>query len=405
MRSDDETIIKTGSHKYTYSLLSRTSVNFVIRHRIIVFIVTALITAASIFGMHKLVVETDLHRLLGKSSAFSVATDFVASRFRGATSFNVIIEGNKEGMFEDPALLRSLDLLQKFIDQLPNVGKTISAADYLKVINRALHDNDPNYYVLPKSKQEIAQYLSIYSLADPDKTLNQYLDDKHKSAKVLLRTGLGNSSAILNLKKQIEKECTKLFSPQMSCGFTSDAYLVAATVNSIARGILISFTTAGVAITIVMYFLFRSLKIAVISMIPNVLPIIYILGLMGFCGIEFNIATSLVMCIAIGIAVDDTITYLARYFYELKQTNHYLLRATTGIKITEAQIQTIHNTNAHVGRPIIVTAVAVFFGFIILVFSQFVPIMWYGVLTAVTMLIAAICELIILPALLASIRI
>jgi len=392
--------LKDGS-----GIFMRGFVDQAIRRRVVIFILTGIATAISLIGVHKLDVDTDVYKYFRQSSPFSVSTKMIGRLFKGVVSLNLVIEGVKEGAFEDPSILRSIEMFQEYADKLPEVGKTVSMVDYLKMINRTLHNNDPDYYVLPKTKEDVAQYLLVYSIADPEKTLNQYVDYERRSAKVLLRTAVPRTTAIINLGRQIEEECNKLFPPEISCKVTSSAYLTSEASQKIAHGIFVSFASAGVAITVVMFFLFRSFKMALISMIPNVLPIAFILGIMGWFGIQFNMGTSIVICMAIGISVDDTITYLVRYFYELKLTNHYLIRKTTGVRITEAQIETIHTASRHVARPIVVTAIAVCLGFIILSFSQFVPVMWYGILTTLTMIISAVFELVILPPLLASISI
>ena len=377
----------------------------ILRYRLHVFVLTGAFTIASVYGVFKLVVNTDTSKYFRKSSEINRASELVSSRFKSISSINVFIEGQKEGSLESPELLRSIETLQEFLDGQPEIAKTVSIVDYLKLINRTFHDNNQHYYTLPKSKEEIAQYLFAYSLADPHNTLSKFIDDDHKFTKVTLRTAKTDTVSIVRLKKLIEDACAKYLSKNISWGVTSNDALASETVQSIAHQILISFASAGIAITAIMLLLFRSLKMGIVSMVPNVLPIAYILGLMSALGIAFNMGNSLVICVAIGIAVDDTIHYMVRFFYELKRSNHYLARATTGIKITEDQIQSIILTYHHVGRPIVTTAVAVTFGFIILAFSQLVPIVWYGVLTAATMVIATVCELILLPAILASVEI
>ncbi len=154
-----------------------------------------------------------------------------------------------------------------------------------------------------------------------------------------------------------------------------------------------------------MVILFRSFKMGIVAMIPNLLPLLFIIGVMGAADIPFNIGTSIVICLAIGIAVDDTIHFLVRFLYELRRTNHYLIRSITGARITGGQKYAVAATMCYVRRPIVLTSVAIFFGFAMLGLSQFVPVMLFGILTAVTMVFCLLCDLILLPAMLRSVSV
>ena len=379
--------------------------NFVVRRRHIILVVSALAVAPLAIGIKRLNIDTDVYKIFKPSAPIIQATHALAKDFHGATAISVVMEGNASGDIEDPAILKSIEKLQAFLDRLPYVSKSMSVVDYIKTINKAFHDDETSYYRLPDSKEEISQYLLVYSLADPERTLDRYKDYNHRIARISLRIGLTSSSSILEFKKLIEQKCSELFPPGFKWKVTNEPVLFAITSQLLGWGILISFSIAALVIFVIMVILFRSLKMGVIAMIPNLLPVLATLALMGWTGIDFNIGTSIIICVAIGIAVDDTIHFLTRYFNELKRTNHYLIRRYTDIKITGDQIRTIGVTFNRVQRPIILTSVVIFCGFMVLAFSQFVPIMFFGILTALTMVFCLLCDLILLPALLASVRI
>ena len=380
-------------------------VDWIVGHRYAVLIFSVLLGIACTLGLARLRIDMDIMRFFKRSAPIKQAMEFMAEHIHGTYGVTVAIEGEKEGDMEDPSLLKSIEQLQLFLDQQPSVGKTTSIADYIKLVNKAFHDNNPAYYLLPESKRQIAQYLLAYSLADPQGTLDEYIDYNHRMALVTLKTTDTSSTSLLRLKRLIEQECSKLFPPGVSYKVTSDAMIVAMSTQIIARKILFSFGLAATAISIIMILLFRSFKVGVVAMIPNLLPLLLILALMGWARINFNLATSIIICVAIGIAVDDTIHFMTRYFHELQQTNHYLIRRYTDIKITSDQIRSIRITFNRLKRPIILTSAIIFLGFITLVLSQFVPIIWFGALTALTMVFCLLCDLILLPALLASISI
>lgn len=375
-------------------------------YRIPILALTAVTIVLSIVGFAKLSVKTDvLHEYFRESAPLRIAINVLTERLHGSTPLNVIVEGPSEGAIEDPAFLRSVQRLQSILDKQPSVGKTISVVDYIKNVNKAMHDNDPTYYRLPKTKEEISQYLLVYSLADKQRTMDRYVDYENRIARVTVRSSITSSDKLLEFKSFIEDRCREVFPQNVKARVTGDIVLTAIVAQNISWGILYSFGLAALTISIIMVILFRSIKMGLIAMIPNLLPLLIILGLMGWANIHFNLGTCLVICVAIGIAVDDTIHFLVRYFYELRQTNHYLVRAITGVRITAGQRQAISATMDRVGRPIVLTSVAIFSGFLVLAFSQFVPIAYFGVLTAITMVLCLICDLVILPILLSIISI
>jgi len=210
---------------------------------------------------------------------------------------------------------------------------------------------------------------------------------------------------MLAFKEHVTQLCKKMLPRYVVARVGGSIILNAMAVQRVAWGIMKSFGLAVLVIALIMVILFRSFKMGLIAMIPNLLPLLFILGFMGWAKIDFNIGTSIVICVAIGIAVDDTIHFLVRYLYELRQTNHYLVRSITGVRITEGQKQSIFTAMRHVGRPIVFTSVAIFCGFLILGLSEFLPIAFFGILTAITMVYCLVCDLIILPILLSSISI
>lgn len=380
-------------------------VDWVIRYRYIILAMAALSTVPGALGLMRIKVDTNLYEFFKESAPIRHATDLMIDHLHGATDVTIIVEAREKGDIEDPVLLKSIEILQSRLDQQPHVGKSKSVVDYLKTINKAFHDNDPKYHVLPSSKEMISQYLLIYSLADSSRTLDGLIDYDRRIAKISIRGTLNSSASIMNFSKQINELCAEILPPNVSCKTTGDAVVFATSARNVSHGILFGFGLAALAISVVMLVLFRSLKMGAIAMIPNLIPLLSILAVMGLAEIDFNIGTSMVICLAIGIAVDDTIHLLTRYFHELKKTNHYLIRRYTNIKITRDQLSALRITVNRVRRPIILTSVIIFCGFMVLVFSEFVPIIFLGFLTALTMVFCLLCDLVLLPAIIASVRI
>ena len=378
---------------------------WIIRRRYYILTAALLLLFPCIWGLTGLNLDTDIYDLFKPSAPIRQAAEMISKTLNGDVQAYIIIEGKEDGRVEDPSLLRAIEAFQTNLEQQTVVGKTISVVDYLKTINKVFHNNNPNYLTLPRSKDEISQYLLIYSLIDSSRTLDRYVDYNHRTTKITTLSGLRSSTSLIGLKELLDKRCAEMLPSDVSCKATGDYLMFALSAKKISTGILVGFGMAVSAISIIMFLLFRSLKMGIVAMIPNLIPLLAILALMGFAKVDFNIGTSVVICLAIGIAVDDTIHFMTRFFHELRRTNHYLIRRYTNQRITADQLRAIHSTFSRVRKPIITTSAVVFCGFIVLVLSNFVPLIHLGWLTALTMVFCLLGDLILLPALLASIRI
>ena len=174
--------------------------------------------------------------------------------------------------------------------------------------------------------------------------------------------------------------------PGSSVRATGISVLVTNSINAIVKGQVQSLGLALAVICVIMSLLFRSLRLGLLSMVPNVIPILMTLGLMGWVGIDINTATAVISCVAIGIAVDDTIHYLTRFRKEYGADPDEVTATSQSLTST--------------GRALFFTSFVLTFGFMVLVFSNFRPLIYFGVLTGVTMVSALIGDLILLPVLL-----
>ena len=178
--------------------------------------------------------------------------------------------------------------------------------------------------------------------------------------------------------------------PDVEVHVTGSIYLMNRSADAVSKGQVTGLLTALAAIFVVMALLFLSAKIGILAMLPNLFPIFLLFGIMGFTGITLNFSTSLIAAIALGIGVDDTIHYINRYNSEVRENPD--------------QVESMVKSLMAMGKPMAYTSVALFFGFLILTLSDFVPIRQFGVLTAVTIMIALASNLVILPTLLISVR-
>ncbi len=301
----------------------------------------------------------------------------------GSFPFNVVMTSPTEDFFENAENIASLEKLQQYLDTLPGVDKTISFADYLKLVNYASNRFEPAFYKLPTESWELRMLMNTYkSLLGMD-MFNAFMGPTLSQANILLLTHISSSKDFLDLRKTILRHVGETFERDLKWDVTGFGIVISASSHHLVSGQVKSFFLTMAVIFIIMFALFLSFKVGLIAIVPNLFPIVVNFGLMGWFGIELSMATSLIASIAIGLAVDDTIHYLVRFNSEFKKD----LDDKRALK----------ETMAHIGRPIIFTTLTIGTGFFILAFSGFKPTAIFGTMMVITMLSALIGDLILLP--------
>jgi hypothetical protein len=205
---------------------------------------------------------------------------------------------------------------------------------------------------------------------------------------ILVRTSLSRSGDIAALVEQIETFAREHFPPELSVHPTGNLILLTRTTGDIVSGQIQSLALTAGVIFILMAAMFLSVRVGLIAMVPNVFPLCVFFGLMEISGAELNFGTNIIASIALGVAVDDTI--------------HIMTRLSSTVRTTIDQEHALLETLSTVGKPALYASLILFFGFLTLGFSTFVPIREFGVLSAATILIGLVGEIALLPALLAT---
>ena len=272
----------------------------------------------------------------------------------------------------------------------PLVEKTHSALIYLKMLNRAMHNGDQAFYRLPDTDPMAAQYYLLFSMTDSAGCIEQLVNYDYSSLKVIIRNKSFNARDILMLTKQIERYGNELFAGTgISVKVTGSNYLAARMARLLIVGLLRSIIIMLAIIFVIFILYCRSAAVALIAMIPNVLPITICLAIMGFLGIDLNITTVFLFSISIGIAVDDTFHLLYHYRLFLEQETHQQSKRAVLNMITVK------------AKPVIATSLAISIGFLFLALSNFTPIILFGIFIAITIFFCLIGDMVILPAFLA----
>lgn len=251
-------------------------------------------------------------------------------------------------------------------------------------MNKILQDNNPSYYKIPEEKSMIEDLLF---LSEGSEELSLYVDTMdYSTARIHGRLNYVDSNTLKAITTKIEAKIEELYhsgpvKAEVSGLIPIYINMIDYLIDSQVKG----FSIALLSILIMLALLVRSLKLALLAMIPNIIPVFLTFGIMGWIGINLDLGTVLIASVAIGLAVDDTIHFLARFRYLFDKYRNYE--------------RAIDETIKTVGAPITITSVVLFFGFGVAVVSTFKPIVYFGLLSAITMISALIGDLFVLPAL------
>jgi len=352
-----------------------------------ILIVSAIIIVFSIAGAMKIRFSHDPLRWLPKTNSARVATEKIDKELRGSISLEVIVDTEKENGLYEPDILNRMEQSAGYLESLKVgeifVGKAWSLTTILKETNRALHENRKEFYTIPQDKKLIAQELLLFENSGSD-DMEDFTDSQLSKARLMIKMPFKDAVAYSNFLDIIKKHFQKSYA-DVKITITGMTTLLFRTVTNAINSMAKSYLYALVVITILMILLIGRLRIGLLSMIPNLSPIIITLGLMGWFKIPMNLFTMLVGNIAIGLAVDDTIHFMhnfRRYFEE-----------TGDAKI--AVMETLHTA----GRAMLVTSCVLSIGFFIFMFATMDNLFHFGLLTGFTIIMALIADYFIAPAL------
>ncbi len=354
-----------------------------IKRRKWVLAAVLMVSLIAVSGIARIHVETNPVGFFKKNTPISRHFEDISKQTSGSFPVNVVLNARTDGYFEDPAHLGQIAEIQDFLNSLDGVDKTVSLADFLKLVNYATNQYQKTAYALPEEPFEVRMLVNSYKTMLGQEMFRRFMDPDMKQANILLRTHIAGSQDFLALKQKISHYIMEKFQDHFDVHVTGFGIVISQSSQLLTEGLVKSLSLTLVLIIAAMSLLFLSAKVGFMAIVPNLFPIVVSFGLMGWLGIELSVATSLIASIAIGLAVDDTIHYLVRYNHEFKKD----------LDKDRALKDTIYG----VGRPIIFTTLAISLGFSILIFSHFKPTAVFGLLMVVTMVASLGGALLILP--------
>ena len=356
-----------------------------LNHQKIVLPVIGVVVLICLVGIFRMRVETNPVGYLKDGSTVKNNFNDIYQTLSGSFPINIAMGHSESDYFEDPQHLADIARIQDFLVTLPGVDKTVSYADYLKLVNYVLNQFDQKFYALPEEGFEVRMVMNNYTTILGEDMLKRFVNPDLSKTNILLLTHISSSQEFLDLRESTLAYARQNFSKDLSWEVTGLGMVIAASSHQLTIGQIKSLSITMILVFGIMFILFLSSKVGLIAIIPNLFPIVINFGIMGWLGIELSMVTSLIASIAIGLAVDDTIHYLARYNHEFRKD----------LDDERALRDTLHQ----IGRPVTFTTITICVGFSVLFFSSFKPTAIFGVMMVITSLSALIGDLIVLPSL------
>ena len=359
---------------------------FDLKHKNTIFLFSGILFALGLAGLLRIHVSADIMTSFSRDSEVRKSFELVNEKLGGANPLYIVINGDRPDAFKEPANLNIVRELQSWLNQQPEIGGSVSIADYIMMVNRALHDNNPAFYTIPDNRRLITQLLFLSSSDE----LDRIADTRFQNANVIVRARVISSDDIATLIKRINARLAEL-PGHLKAQATGNPVLITQTLTEIIIGQAKSVGLALLIVYAILSLMFMSYRIGFIALIPNVLPIVIYFGSLGFFGISLNPSTSLIAPMVLGIAIDDTIHYFARFNREVRHQ-------ADDRKATVAALK-------GVGRPMTYTSVALCLGFLALTTSELSMQVQVGLMASWALAVAWLCDFLLTPALCSSVRI
>ena len=350
---------------------------WIINHPKRILVTSSFVILFSIFGIFRISDDSSIFDDFRPGNNIYDSVKFVDKNLGGVFPLEIIIETDRERGLLDPELLFKVEEFQDSIKKIYSIGSAKSYTDIFKVFNKEFNDQ----YSLPTSYDDIISYTAI-----DEEAFNAFILSNHKKGKITCRAIAGKTSDADNTKKIVQQLATKILPQDCKVAVSGSIIVMLKSNKYMVQNLMTSFIVASIVIFFSMMFLFGSKRLALLAILPNIIPLMFAGGIMGIFNIVLRPSTAMTFSIALGIAVDDTIHFLARFRQEfIKNKGDYSKAITKSLLTT--------------GKAIISTTIVISLGFIVLLFSQYVPNFEFGLLGTIILIMALGGSLVLLPVL------
>lgn len=358
-------------------------------NRFSIYVVAIVLLVISIIGMYQIRISGSLIEDMPKKEAFFQDILYFEKEFDGVMPLEIMIDTKRKKGVLKLSTLRRMDELQAVINDIPELSKPISIVNLVKYSKQAYYNGNAEYYELPTNQEQsfILSYAKNTAKNGKDNVMKSYVDSTGQYARITTFIRDESGQNMQKIENELRKDIAKIFpKEQYNVSITGKAYVFQKGTNYLLDNLMSSLVFAVFCTCGLVGFMFRSFKMILVSLIPNLLPLLLTAGIMGFLGVPLKPSTILVFGIAFGLSVDDTIRFLSQYREELKK-NNWKIRKAVFATFTDA------------GLSMFYTSIVLFFGFSVFMLSSFGGTIALGGLVSLTLFVGMLSNLMLLPAL------
>ena len=359
---------------------------------IAIYVIALVLLILSFIGMYQIKISGSLIEDMPKNTEFFKDIRFFEKEFNGIMPLEIMVDTKRKKGVMKLSTLKRMNQLEDLIIETPELSKPISVVSLVKYSKQAYYNGNPKYYQLPTSQEN--NFILSYAKNSTSNVglFKNFVDSTGQYARITTFMKDIGTDKMERIEENIQNKINNVFPEnQFNVTMTGKALVFQKGTKYLVKNLVISLTLAIFLISLFMAYMFRSFRMIIVSLIPNLLPLLITAGLMGYLGVPIKPSTILVFSIAFGISVDDTIHFLAKYRQEL-QANHWKIKKSVYAALRETGVSMFY------------TSIVLFFGFSVFTISSFGGTVALGALVSITLLFAMLSNLILLPSLLLSLE-
>ena len=360
--------------------------------RITVYIVSLVLLVTSIIGIYQIEISGSPIEDMPKNAEFFEDIRFFEKEFDGIMPVEIVVDTKRPKGVLKPANLKRIDQLSEVIAEIPELSKPLSVVNLVKYSKQAFYNGIPKYYQLPTTQENNFIMKVAQKSSGNENLLKNFVDSTGQKARITTFMQDVKTDRMEQIEERLLENVAKFFpADRFDVYMTGSALIFLKGTKYLVKNLILSLAFAIFLIALFMAYLFRSFRMIIISLIPNLLPLVITAGVMGYVGVPIKPSTILVFSIAFGISVDDTIHFLAKYRQELI-ANRWQIKKSVYAALRETGVSMFY------------TSIVLFFGFSVFVISNFGGTVALGALVSATLMFAMLANLILLPSLLLSLE-
>ena len=356
-----------------------------------IYIVSVSLLVISIIGIYQIKTSGSLLEDMPKNADFYKDIKFYEKEFDGVMPLEILINTKRNKGVLKRSTLKKMNAIEELIIEIPELSKPISIVSLVKYTKQAFYNGNPKYYQLPTAQENGFILSYAKNTSNNLSLLKNYVDSTGQYARITTFIKNSGIDEMDRIEEALNNEIKKQFDDRYEVSITGKAYLFQKGTSFLIKNLILSLTLAIVLISLFMAYMFRSFRMIIISLVPNLLPLLVTAGFMGFIGVSIKPSTILVFSIAFGISVDDTIHFLAKYRQELI-SSRWSIKKSVFAALRETGVSMFY------------TSIVLFFGFSVFITSNFGGTVALGALISGTLLLAMMANLLLLPTLLLSLE-